>query len=421
MRISLVLAAGVLTVSLACGDGSPAPAPGPAGPDAGGNPTTATPPEPGTPSQPGTPAEPAPSPPAPQPEPDRFVDVERLDDDAECDALVPARIPAPVSVHVDGPDLSCGPGLSEGGGHVAVIVRKTGLDEEWQAFSPEGARERRFVAGPRSVAPQPDGWLVARSASPSAPYSMRVESLSGDGALRRTETPSPAFEVGWWTFAEDPLGGALVALGRYSFDPAIGCGDGVWRYDAAGAPRGGPAGICASAGAVSTLGEALLHEGRDNRVFLRWLRPDGTDARPPADAESPTIGAFGFFLAPLLDGSIAGRNYASWFRRYPHLAAAGEPAPPWLAARDGRTPYRFTRGNRGYAFFPYAGDASPDCRQIVDLLAPSGRLCVRLTFREDARDCSPRWIDQGWDGTVVQQSGRDPCAYRWWPGLLGGE
>jgi hypothetical protein len=385
-----------------------------------------TPSEPGTPSQPAPPTEPVSPPPAPPapPEPDRFVDVERLDADPACDALVPTRVPAPVTAHVAGEGLSCGRGLSEGRGHVAVLVRQYPR-QEWQAFSPDGTAEQRFATGFGSLVPQPDGWIVARSATSSAPNSVRVEWLSGDGTVRRSETPSPGFLIGWWTLAQDPLGGALLILGRDVSETSTTCERGVWRYDAAGAPRGAPASICAGDAAVSTLGEALLLEGRlvdgQGRVFLRWLRPDGTEARPPADAESSAIGAFGFNVAPLLDGSIAGGNYASWFRRYPHLAAAGEPAPPWLAARDGQQPYRFTRGNRGYAFVPLAWFAPPeDCRQVVELVAPSGRLCVRLTFREDATGCAQHWIDQGWDGTVVQQSGKDPCTWRWWPGLLGG-
>jgi hypothetical protein len=367
---------------------------------------------------------PPPAPPAP-PAPDRFVDVERLDADPECDALVPPRVPAPVTVHVEGEGLSCGGGLSEGGGHVAVLVRRDFQQpkEEWQVYSRDGTRELRFVGGGGALVPQPEGWIVARSATPSAPYSVRVESLSGEGAVRRSEAPAPGFEVGWWTLVGDPHGGALLTLSRSASETSTTCERGVWRYDAAGAPRGAPASICTSDAAVSTLGEALVLEGRpvdgQGRVFLRWLRPDGSDARPAADAESSAIYAFGFNVAPLLDGSIAGGNYAGWFRRYPHLAAAGEEAPPWLKARDGRQPYRFTRGNRGYAFFVMPWTETTECRQVVELVAPSGRLCVRLAFREDATGCTQRRIDQGWDGTVVQQSGKDPCTYRWWPALLG--
>jgi hypothetical protein len=44
---------------------------------------------------------------------------------------------------------------------------------------------------------------------------------------------------------------------------------------------------------------------------------------------------------------------------------------------------------------------------------------VTAARSDDATGCSTGAIDQGWDGTVVQQSGKDACTYRWWPGLLG--
>ncbi len=70
------------------------------------------------------------------------------------------------------------------------------------------------------------------------------------------------------------------------------------------------------------------------------------------------------------------------------------------------------------AFLP--GQASADCAQSIDLIAPSGRLCGRVTLRESGSGCTTGAVDQGWDGTVVQQSGHDACTFRWWPRLLAG-
>ena len=106
-------------------------------------------------------------------------------------------------------------------------------------------------------------------------------------------------------------------------------------------------------------------------------------------------------------------------RIYPRLATRTVPLPDWLAARSAWT-FRITRGNAGYAVFPPPGAASADCTQAFALVAPSGRLCLRVTLREDGAGCTTGALDQGWDGTVVQQSGHDPCTFRWWPGLLGG-
>jgi hypothetical protein len=124
-------------------------------------------------------------------------------------------------------------------------------------------------------------------------------------------------------------------------------------------------------------------------------------------------------LQALLDGSLVAREATVFTRRYPRLGAASEPAPAWLQARAGQS-FRFTMGNRGYAFFPLGGARSSDCTQVVEVVAPSGRRCAKLTFRRDGLECFTGAIDQGWDGTVVQQAGSGACTWRFWPGLLGG-
>jgi hypothetical protein len=51
-------------------------------------------------------------------------------------------------------------------------------------------------------------------------------------------------------------------------------------------------------------------------------------------------------------------------------------------------------------------------------VAPSGRRCGTLTFRRDGNACVTGAIDQGWDGTVVQQASSGACGWRFWPRLL---
>jgi hypothetical protein len=43
-----------------------------------------------------------------------------------------------------------------------------------------------------------------------------------------------------------------------------------------------------------------------------------------------------------------------------------------------------------------------------------------VTLREEGTGCTTGALDQGWDGTVVQQTAHGACGYRWWPRLLGG-
>jgi hypothetical protein len=224
-----------------------------------------------------------------------------------------------------------------------------------------------------------------------------------------------------WAVAPDPHGGSVVVFwGPTGVGTTQACLGEARRFDATGAPApGAPAGTgcdVASVG-VSTGGEALVIERRGaGGALLRWLRPDGTTASAPSEDPSPPANQ----LFPLLDGSLVSlQGSLLYTRRYPHLAATSEPAPAWLAARTGQA-FRFTRGNAGYAFFPPAGQQSSDCTQIVELLAPSGRRCVQLTFRRDGNACVTGSIDQGWDGTVVQQSASGACGWRFWPRLLAG-
>jgi hypothetical protein len=222
-----------------------------------------------------------------------------------------------------------------------------------------------------------------------------------------------------WSLAPVPLGGvALAWLGPTGPGTNATCVGEVRRYDASGAAVAGigSTGCFIGALGVSTAGETLVLEPVvDATTTVRWLGADGTPAAAPSQ---DGVAAFGQLL-PLLDGSLVLVQGNAFTRRYPHLAAASEPAPAWLAARTGQT-FRFTRGNKGYAFFPPAGEHPSDCTQVVELVAPSGRRCVKLTFRRDGNACVTGSIDQGWDGTVVQQNDSGACGWRFWPRLLGG-
>ncbi len=342
---------------------------------------------------------------------------------------MPASVPAPVQIHTDvAAGKSCGRGTSDGSGHVAVAFVEAGqLSVTWQVFGADGSLEQRMTVF-RDLVPQPEGWQGALPSAQSGPVTVDVLTFFGDGSPRRSETPMPGFVTfaSNFTFAGDPLGGSVLALTGFPSPPPDGpCPGEARRYDATGAPRGGAGEVGCNlwAAGVSNQGEALVISGSALQPPLQWLTPDGTPAAPASvDGGAGRVFTSGrVTLVPLLDGSLVvhNENDGTWKRRYPHLAAGGEAAPAWLAPRSGET-LRFTRGNRGYAIFPGPGTPSADCTQVAELVAQSGRSCVRLTFREDAKDCTNGFIDQGWDGTVVQQSGKDPCSYRWWPELLAG-
>lgn len=374
---------------------------------------------------------------------DGSVELERLDTSGECDGLVPSNAPPAVTVHVAGDQASCGAGLSEGGGHVAVMFDRSGSGAGWQVFAPDGTPERTFGMpfppgsnglNPHGLFPQQDGWVGVRVGNPdTSQIELTVEAYAADGSPRRREQVVPAAPLAGrttdsWGVAEDPLGGVLVFHSGRALNGNHPCFGEANRYDAVGAPRG-PAGsvLCSPyRGAVSSRGEALVLSIDAGTVWLAWIRSDGTEARPLV-AHGDAGGPNGLFrrggqvqLAPLLDGSVVAREGVTWTLHFPYLGDRAGDAPGWLASRPGFT-FRNTRGNRGYALLPPAGATSGDCSQRVELLAPSGRLCGTLTLKGDGGSCATGSVDQGWDGTVVQQGARDRCAWRFWPRLLAGD
>ena len=359
------------------------------------------------------------APQAQAPASDPSVTVERLDPNVECDALVPAQVPAPVTVSTAPQGGGrCGQGLTEGTGHVAAAQAFSGRGTEWQVFGAGGHAEQSFSITSDSW-PQPEGWQGVQASTSGGELSLSVLTFFADGSPRRSEQPrASGFGPQVWRVAPDPQGGAAVAWwGPTGPGQDPSCAGEVRRYDTSGAPAAsaGRTGCNVATVGVSTAGETLVLEPvASGATTIRWLRADGTPAAAPS--QDGFAGSGG--LRPLLDGSLVlvrGR----YMRRYPHLAAAGEPPPAWLATRTGQS-FRFTRGNAGYAFFPLSGVHKSDCTQVVELVAPSGRPCVKLTFRRDGNACVTGFIDQGWDGTVVQQNGLDACGWRAWPRLLAG-
>jgi hypothetical protein len=344
------------------------------------------------------------------------VDVERLDTASECDDLVPSNVPAPVSVGAQSSGSSCFRAISDGTGHVAAAVNIGASGVQWQSFGPDGHPGQKFSLSDTPW-PQPEGWQGLLFQTGKQPD---VLTFFADGTPRHAESPRPTtFQPTFFQDVQDPRGGLLLvetgpAIGGAGGPPCLGE---ARRFDATGAPVGTPGtvGCGVSSTGVSNAGEALIRETSSTGFLVRWLRDDGGPAAPPGVDPDQTFGQ----LRPLLDGSLVVWNPTSYLRRYPHLATASENAPPWLAARGGQT-FQFTRGNRGYAFFPPAFQNSANCTQVVELVAPSGRRCAKLTFRRDGNACVTGFIDQGWDGTVVQQTSSGACGWRFWPGLLAG-
>jgi hypothetical protein len=398
----------VLAVALACGE-------------AAGGGTSAGGPDPGGPTGPTGSTGP--------------VILERLDQHPECNGLVPDHAPDAVEVRWEAPPRSpCGGGTSDGTGHVAVAARE-GAGAGWQVFGPDGMARGTFAAWPLLAAPS--GWH-GLAVEPRADLGTRVthRTYAPAGALLREADASSApdqLRAEAWALAVDPEGGSFTLVGQLDLFRNHWTRLEAQRFDETGRPRWSETVAFAAndeheilfvAGGVSTRGEALAIRQNASRVDVTWLRADGTTAAQALEAEpfAAVVGSadhrrYEVDLVPLLDGGLAVRADGIFRRVYPHLATESAPLPAWLAQRA-TSGLRFTRGARGYALFPPAGQEAPRCDQALDVLAPSGRHCGRVILAGEGRACTTGVLDQGWDGTVVQQREQYACAWRFWPRLL---
>jgi hypothetical protein len=361
--------------------------------------------------------------------------IEPLDDGGECAGLLPSTIPTPVVVH-RAPVAACTAGTSDGTGSVALGARDASGEVTWEVFTPGGEPRGGFEAA--EILPQSSGWHALRvgPADDDAPPLVDYVAFGPDGAPRRAETVSPdpsAFTGFRWALGPDPAGGGFVLF------RAVTLRGNHWhvlrghRFESSGArrwPRDGaflrsdsdPLAPWFMAAAVSRRGDALVLYQDSAFLVPAWADAagevtEGHRAERYADVLGSDSLDHELRLEPLLDGSLALSANGRWRRVYPHRALESAPLPEWLASRSEWT-FRSTRGNRGYALFPPPGRGSAGCAQTIEIVAPTGRLCGRITLREGGSGCTTGAVDQGWDGTVVQQSGRDACTYRWWPRLL---
>jgi hypothetical protein len=361
--------------------------------------------------------------------------IERLDPSAECDGLVPDRAPEPVDVTWAPPaGGTCAGGLSDGTGRVAVAARNAD-GATWQVFAADGSQRGSFSAWP--LVSEPSGWhgLTVEPGQSFGPL-VTHHAFSPDGALL-VSTPANSVpdqaNSDAWALAQDPKGGSFTDVGETDgFHNHFTILE-AQRFDAAGKPRWSPSvrfggnqehSFDFVGAGVSTLGEVAAIWSDSAFVDVVWLDATGavvagatrqefaSDALGPSATPPSTVE-----LVPLLDGGLAVRANGVFQSQYPHLATATAPLPAWLAARAAQA-FRITRGNLGYAVFPQAGEVAPSCDQVIELLAPSGRLCGRVTLQGAGSTCTTGEVDQGWDGTVVQERAQAGCAWRFWPGLL---
>ncbi|BDG05349.1 hypothetical protein [Anaeromyxobacter oryzae] len=333
------------------------------------------------------------------------------------------------------PGYTCAGGTSDGTGHVAVAALIAGAPASWQVYAADGKARKAFDAWP--VMPEPEGWqglVVKPSTGANGGNLVQHAAFAADGSAGASTVVSwdPTL-VGTtlWNASPDPLGGCLVVVAGIDLFHNHWSGLRAQRFDASGAPRWSTAGMFGArsdrilflGGGVSRAGESLAIWQHSAWLDVSWFDASGTSLGESdfTERSDAVLGSnalqHDIDLVPLLDGGLAVHADGAFRSVYAHLATASAPLPSWLADHATWT-YRFTRGNAGYALFPPPGQDSADCSQAIELYAPSGRRCGRVALHGDGRSCSTGSVDQGWDGTVVQQEAAGACTYRFWPGLL---
>ena len=364
---------------------------------------------------------------------DASVVIERVDTNAECDGLMPSQAPDAKTLTAAGAS-SCGGGLSDGTGNVAVQTGSgpsyaSNPSSTWQVFTPDGQALSSFTIDSQLV-PEPEGWHGARQTSTTYP-NLGIEHFvfGADGSVKQRHEFSTTANYGitQWGLFPDPLGGSALVYHYMWWDAGtqkVYCLGSAPRIDTAGATRGTDSTVrfCRNAGVgVSGAGQdemLVLEQASDGTLRTHWFEPGAPEGMSPG-TDPYRLTYYQPELVPLLDGSLVLREATQWTRRFGHLADASDAAPGWLQSRPGFR-FRNTRGARAYAVFPPAGVSSSDCSQRVEIVAPSGRLCGTVTLSGDGGSCATGGVDQGWDGTVVQQ-GRNRCSWRIWPRLLAGD
>jgi len=432
-----------LGIAAACGgsSGSPAPAPQPS-PAPTAAPTTEPDPTPSPEPTPTPTPEPTPTPTptaSPSPAPGGAgvaVSLARVDAAAECDGLVPGSAPTAVTLAEPmAAGAECLGATGDGAGRVAIGVRD-GDAVTWTVFGPDGSRAgQASAAGLDVLARQPDGWHGVTAAPLFSPFQESEHvwiSGAGEIAARTAIEPPAGWLVNDARLAADPAGGSAVYAAMTEVGGLHASRTFALRFDPSGAPvhparevAGDPGPTVAFLGAgVSRRGETIVTQRVPGTLVWRWIGRDGSLLDAGSALQADVAAADPVHVEPLLDGSVALRFGGAWSAVIAHLGDGAAPAPAWLASRPGTT-LRSTRGNRGYAVLPPPGEALPACEQVVELRAPSGRLCGRVSLREGDGSCTGGVVEQGWDGSLIQQAPREACAagecactVRVWPRLL---
>ena len=403
-----VLAAVLCVQAVGCSSDEPAPT-GP--PDAEEAPSAPpTPPQAQVPVPPSPPEDPAPA--------------------SACEGLLPEQLGPSRSIVVDAlsPEVYCGSGRSDGAGFLALLNSYSHGVDVWQVVSGEGVatgKRMGFGDGAGYPVPQPQGFLVSR-------FTSRGEELMAFSSLGEQLNHQQLTDMydDYPSVAYDPQGGALAAVWKtrpgnlqvltYRFFDAVGMPLGE-TLELGALPLDENRDVVAG---VDTKGRALLlwPEPGGRNWTGQWLSRQGGPLGQPFTFPAPAVSASFWLLDPLAGGGLALRGGEQWVARFPSGEAVAQPAPAWLASHPGSR-LALIRNQQANVLAPVPTMSGAGCQQSLLVFASDGTACGELVFPPDGSNCSPRSLDVGRDGTVIQKlelsaQATPQCSWRWWPGLL---
>jgi hypothetical protein len=351
----------------------------------------------------------------------------------ECAGFAPPPLPPAVTVSTGSAEnRGCSGGTSDGAGHVALPSpgpEGASYGAQIAIVDATGQKTGEATSTANLVPPlleQEDGFEGS-----SARYhagNVGIFALRPDGSLTSADTP------GMYAFlALDPLGGAAVVTFRYGAGPPPNS----WldSYGAHAAPRWhisldrkvgsspfvdrtGNILLLSTADDGSNIGQWIDHDGHKGPTFPLT----GLSAWYGDYEGAPRVGS-GVFL----QRTSRHQQPYEWSAQLDSGATTWTPPPPWLTQRPD-TKIHMAFGGRAYAMIDRP-KPSTSCTQQIEVLAPSGKSCGKVSFPIRDGTCDTQSLDVGYDGTVVQlqpfdsfpkdSNGRLLCTWRFWPRVFG--
>jgi hypothetical protein len=364
---------------------------------------------------------------------------------AGCDGLVPASVPARLSISSASPPRCDGNLVAvDGKGNLAFASTRDFADSAVAFFLADGS-PGQVVGNLRLLGSRPTGFFRTVH-SDATQWAIAVWPDGTDGRLVRADSDPECKDFTYATYdlIADPRGGFVETRVRPEFNAdrtkllhhlelrwvdaalvprtewIVGT---TWdySYDVTIGVTVDPAG-----GALATIffnpPMSMPCPGAMTRAV--WAADDGsaaafvptTPTTLSAVCDDAQFAGFGSATA-LSDGGVAfhraplATSFSGWYVRYASRASAPDAAPSWLDAYDGAV--KLVAGSRAYL----ATRRDPaTCARTAEIVGAQGQVCATLALEGSDGCAADEQIFP--DGTLVLHE-PGSCALRWWPGLGG--